>query len=128
MAKKKISTLKKKLWRVTSKYIRARDKNICFTCDRFAEGSGYHAGHFIPQSTCGLYLKYDERNIAGQCYHCNINCGGNGAEYYRRMVEKHGQEYVDEIFRDKQRTTKWTEQDYLDKIEYYKELLETVDT
>ena len=51
--------LKNKLWKVCSEYIRRRDKGICFTCGRKASGSGYHAGHYIPSSTCGITLRYD---------------------------------------------------------------------
>lgn len=39
-----------------------------------------------------------------------------GAEFYRRLVEIEGQEYVDQLFRDKQRITK--------ARDYYEELLE----
>ncbi len=37
---------------------------------------------------------------------CNVWLGGNGAMFYRNMVEREGQEYVDEIFRDKHKTIK----------------------
>lgn len=129
MKKKKkipITRLKKKLWKLCSEYIRKRDKNICFTCDRRAEGAGYHCGHFIPSSTCGIHLRYDERNLKGQCFRCNIHLGGNGAVFYKRMVLSHGQEYVDELFKIKEEVHQWKEQDYLDKIDYYKNLLKTL--
>ena len=35
-----------------------------------------------------------------------MNLGGNGAVFYRKMVEREGQEYVDALFRDKERITK----------------------
>ena len=57
-AKKKqsISTLKKKLWKEFSLFIRNRDKWNCYTCGRRAEGSGLHAGHFISKSVGGISL------------------------------------------------------------------------
>lgn len=121
--KPKKTKLKEALWKICSEYVRKRDKNICFTCGRWAEGSGYHAGHFIASSICGSLLRHDERNLKGQCYNCNINLGGNGPEYYRRMVALHGQEYVDTLFKEKETNNPWKEQDYLDKIEYYKNKL-----
>jgi len=41
--------LKKKLWQVFSKYIRARDNYTCVTCGKKGEGSGIHAGHYITK-------------------------------------------------------------------------------
>lgn len=80
-SKQKIPVLKRKLWEVFSKYIRQRDRGICFICSRKCEGSGYHAGHFIPKSVGGLILYFNEDNVHGCCYHCNVNLGGNLYEY-----------------------------------------------
>jgi hypothetical protein len=116
VGKTSISKLKKKLWIEFSKYIRARDKNICFICGRRAEGSGYHAGHFIPKSVGGIELYFHEDNVKGCCYHCNINLGGNLYEYGMKL----GKEKADYLYSLKGKISKWTEQDYLEKIEYYK--------
>lgn len=67
-----------------------------------AIGSGLHAGHFIPSSTCGIRLRYDLRNIRPQCFFCNIHLGGNGSEFYRKLVQEVGQEAVDTLFKEKQ--------------------------
>lgn len=64
-----------------------------------------HAGHFLNKSL-GLALYFEENNIHAQCYNCNINLGGNGAEYYRRMVLKYGQDEVDRIFSLKTKVVK----------------------
>ena len=56
------------------------------------------------------------RNLRWQCYYCNINLGGNGAVFYKNLVEKEGQKYVDELFKDKQKSIK--------AYDYYLELLE----
>ncbi len=114
---KKLTTskLKKKLWIVFSKYIRQRDKGICFICLRICEGSGYHAGHFIPKSVGGLALYFHEDNVHGCCYHCNINLGGNLYEYGLRL----GKDKCEELYKLKGIITKWSEVDYLEKIEHY---------
>lgn len=114
-SKVKISVLKRKLWKEFSKYIRERDKGICFTCGRKCEGSGYHAGHFIPKSVGGIALYFNEDNVHGQCYNCNINLGGNQYEYGQRL----GKEMVDKLYKIKQQTNKWSESDYLEKIKQY---------
>lgn len=114
--KKTISQLKKELWKVFAKYIKHRDKNICFTCGRYAEGSGMHAGHFIPKSVGGITLYFNEDNVHAQCYNCNINLSGNQYEYGQRL----GLKKTEELLRLKQIITKWSEENYNVKIEYYK--------
>lgn len=119
-AVKPISKLKKDLWKCFSAYIRKRDKNICFICGKRAEGSAYHASHFIPKSVGGLILYFNEDNVHGCCYHDNINLGGNLYEYSLRL----GKEKVDELYALKGVIFKVNEQWYLDKIEYYKDKIE----
>lgn len=65
--KRTVTQLKKELWRYFSAYIRNRDGFRCFTCDRYATGSGMHAGHFITNSVGGLGLRYDPTNVHAQC-------------------------------------------------------------
>lgn len=113
---------KKALWRQFSLYIRSRDKYKCFTCDKIGAGSGIHAGHFIPKAGGGASLYFHEQNVHAQCYHCNINLGGNGAEYYVRMVKKYGQEIVDGLFKLKYvGFKKYTIEEYQQLIEDYKD-------
>ena len=69
-----------------------RDNFTCFTCGRKGEGSGMHAGHWIPDAVGGLLLKFEEHNVHAQCYHCNINLGGYGERYTEKMEEKYGKE------------------------------------
>jgi hypothetical protein len=120
VGKSSISKLKKKLWIVFSKYIKQRDKNICFTCGRFAEGSGMHSGHFITKSVGGIALYFHEENVHAQCYNCNINLSGNIWEYGKRLGEKK----VAELYKIKQQTNKWSSQDYEDKIKHYEQKLQ----
>lgn len=110
-----ISSLKKKLWIVFSKYVRERDKYTCFTCGRKGEGSGIHAGHFVPKSVGGLALYFHEENVHAQCYNCNINLGGNQWEYGQRL----GPETVSRLYKLKQETQKWSVADYQEKITHY---------
>ena len=92
-----VSWWKKELWKSFSLYIRNRDNYTCVTCGRVGEGSGMHAGHYIPKSVGGLSLYFHEKNVHAQCYHCNINLGGNGRMYERFMLRKYGQATVDEL-------------------------------
>ena len=112
--KKTIGYWKKKAWEKFSKWIRARDKNICFTCGHVGEGSGIHAGHYIPRSLSG-YLYFDERNVHAQCYRCNIHLFGNADEYAQRL----GEEVVAALRKDKGKYHQWTEANLRDLIVKY---------
>lgn len=115
-----IGKLQKLLWVECKRIIRNKYGNSCYTCDaKGLEGGNWQTAHFIPNAAAGAYLRYDLRNLRPCCYHCNINLGGNGAEFYRRLVNKEGQEYVDELFRDKTKVIKAYDF-YLELLEKYK--------
>lgn len=122
--KNTLTYCKKKLWIVFSRYIRLRDNHTCITCGRKNIGSGMHAGHFIPKVVGGLSLYFDETNVNAQCYRCNLNLGGYGAEYYRQMVAKYGQPKVDQLFyiRDGEQIV-FNKKSYEVLTEYYEEKL-----
>jgi len=104
-SKAKISVIQRNLWELCKQIIRKKYGNICYTCGATGlEGGNWHTSHFIPKASCGAYLKYDLRNLRPSCYHCNINLGGNGSSFYRELVRKEGQDYVDSLFKDKQVT------------------------
>ena len=113
--KRKAKTLKKKAWKVFAKWIKERDKYICFTCGRKCEGSGAHAGHFIPKSVGGLTLYFHEENVHCQCYNCNINLGGNQYLYGVKL----GEEKVKELYALKNKIVKWSDEDYQNLINKY---------
>lgn len=110
MKKKKrnpIKALRARIWEVCKDIVRSRYGNVCYSCGRKGlSGVNWHTGHLIPKSVCGAYLKYDVRNLRPQCYNCNINLGGNGAEFLRQMIAREGQEYVDALFADKKKVCK----------------------
>jgi hypothetical protein len=107
VSKQPISKIQRQIWEECKRIIRARYKNICYTCGRQGlEGSNWHTGHMLPKATLSAYLKYDLRLLRPQCYFCNVNCGGRGAEFIEKMRIVEGNEYVDNILKDKLQTTK----------------------
>lgn len=123
-----MKSLKAELWNLCKAITRLTYGNTCYTCKKTGlEGSGWHTGHFLASSICGIFLRYDLRNLRPQCYRCNIDLSGNGAVFYRLMVEDHGQVYVDQLFRDKELVTKGNTAFYQAKIDQYK-LLSTAST
>lgn len=121
-SKQPISLIQRKLWKECKRIIRARHGNLCYTCGRTGlEGSNWHTGHMLAKASLGAFLKYDLRLLRPQCYNCNINWGGQGAEFYKRMIQDHGQDYVDQIYKDKQTTVKAYDH-YLMLLEQYKKI------
>ena len=118
---KSVKTLKRILWeRYFSPYIRQRDKGICFTCGKKSDWKQQHAGHFIPK---GSYsdTEFDEVNVHCQCPGCNTFKHGNLIEYTTKMIEKYGQEKVNELRYRGHIAKKWKSQELEDLIKQYKE-------
>lgn len=123
--KKSPKKLREELWNECKRLVRSKYNCggywTCFTCDRVIdEPAKAQTGHFLPSSTCGAFLRYDLRNLRIQCYNCNINQGGAGAEFYRRLVLENGQDYVDQLFKDKNVSIKADNWWFISKIEEYK--------
>jgi len=140
MKKKNLSYYKKKLWELTSRYVRQRDRNEfqagegkgmdseqskCVTCGIIRPWKELQAGHFVARAQ-GNATYFDLRNIHSQCYRCNINLGGNGAEYYPFMEGKYGKTVIDELRRLSNTTVKFTISDYQEMIEGLKQKVEDI--
>ena len=110
------------LWEECKRIIRAKYGNTCYTCGKTGlVGSSWQTGHFIPNSVGGASLRYELKNLRPQCYRCNIDLSGNGAVFYRLLVEREGQKYVDDLFLQKQKMVKAYDH-YLLLLEEYKKL------
>lgn len=110
------------LWQECRRIIKKRYGNTCYTCGKTGlEGANWQVGHLIPKAAIGALLKYDLRVLRPQCFHCNINLGGNGAEFLRRITEIEGGEYVRGIYSDRNKIVK--AQDHYEKLlKEYKEI------
>ncbi len=111
MKKLTIGKLQKLLWQECRRvadilYPPLNGQFHCYTCDKPISGSNKQLGHFLAKSVCGAFLKYDMRNLRWQCYHCNINAGGNSAVFYDKLVKENGQKYVNELLQDKLKIVK----------------------
>lgn len=108
-SKQSISKLQRLIWKECKRiadiiYPPIRGQSYCYICGRLISGSNKQLSHLIPKSVCGAFLKYDVfRNLKWCCFNCNINLGGNLAEYYRKMLKENGQKYMDQLYIDKQR-------------------------
>lgn len=117
-----IAQLKKKLWKVFSIYIRTREKTFqdtvsCFTCDRADHWKTFDAGHYIPKSTGGAALYFNERNVHPQCTGCNRFRHGNLTAYALRLQTKYGTEILKEL--DALRGQPWDKRELERLLAYY---------
>jgi len=86
-------------------WVRARDEgNPCISCDKPLIKSGkpggdYDAGHYRSVGSA-KHLEFDERNVHGQCKHCNDKLKGNPQGYRPRLIERIGLEHVEALEAD----------------------------
>lgn len=98
---------KKKAWSAFSKWVRmsSADKNgmvKCVTCPTVKHWKEMDAGHYLPGRNNSIL--FDENQVHPQCKQCNIFKSGNPNRYEEYMVNKYGQEKINEM-RLKQRMT-----------------------
>ena len=97
----KLSTLKTRLWRLTSEYVRSKYKDSagyvrCVTCGQSKPYTEIHAGHFLPKKK-GSAVYFDLRNIHPQCAGCNVWKRGAIHEYYDFMLTTYGMDVINEL-------------------------------
>lgn len=119
-----LSYLKINVRTVCHDYIKLRDKGKpCVSCNRPWDSS-FQAGHLYKAELYSM-LKYDERNIAGQCQNCNLYKDGNESSYHLNILSRISQEDYDEIKRiaseEKRTNFKWDRQELNRIRDYYKE-------
>lgn len=94
-----LKLLKAKLWEVFSKFIRMRDSNrdyfTCISCGvpQKKSGGNLQAGHYF-KSEMYPAIRYDEKNVNGQCRNCNIFKEGNRQGYEKGLIKKYGPEII----------------------------------
>ena len=131
LKKQKLSTVKARLWKVVSRYIRtkAADANgyaSCVTCGVIKHFTELQAGHFIPKKR-GNSIYFVEENIHPQCVRCNNYESGNLIEYSRYMKDMYGEEKIDELLALSRTTVKFTVNDLLAMEDEFKEKQKNLD-
>jgi hypothetical protein len=126
VSKKPISLIQRKIWECCKQIIRNRYGNKCYTCSKTGlVGSGWHTGHMWSKASLSAYMKYDLRILRPQCYNCNINRGGMGADFYTRMLKETSQQYMDKLQQDRQVTVQAYDH-YIQLLEKYKTICESL--
>tara|TARA_Y100001938_G_C7910628_1_gene339416 strand:- start:254 stop:637 length:384 start_codon:yes stop_codon:yes gene_type:complete len=123
MTKKKLS---KKLDVIFSKYIRwyYADSNgnvTCYTCGVTKPVKEMQCGHF--QSRRHYATRWHTDNCRVQCQKCNIWEQGQQFIFGNKLKAEIGDVKFNELIQLSNTTVKYTQQDYLDMLEYYKKEL-----
>lgn len=98
--KKSITTLKKKLWMVFSKYVRLRDSDAdgyveCFTGGGKMWWRDSQAGHFQSRRFSSTFIH--EKNVHAQSPEHNLFLAGNQYVYGKRLDEIYGEGTADSL-------------------------------
>ena len=122
LGKKKLSRSSwiKKLDIVFNAYIRQRDNNVCYCCGSTNQPQ---AGHYKPKSVTGLELRYSEKNCHCQCKKCNHFKSGNLDVYAVKLEQEYGFGILQELDSYVGKVSKWTDEDFQRKYDYYKSKL-----
>ena len=127
--KKGVKGLKGKLDEVFSEYIRRRSADFggyvrCVCCGKTYHWKEIQNGHYNTRSK--LSTRFDERNCHPCCVSCNVFKNGNYPAYTKYLLDNYGEKWLKELIADGEKTAKYTEKDYQDKINEYVEKLKTL--
>ena len=120
------SKLKKKLDAIFSKYIRwyyadANGYVECYTCGVTKPVKEMQCGHF--QSRRHYATRWHTDNCKPQCVKCNMFMQGNIWVYGNKLKAEIGDVKFNKLIQLSNSTVKYTQQDYLNMLEYYKKEL-----
>jgi hypothetical protein len=129
---KTVSSFKKYVWKLYSKYIKLRDSDkygygTCITCGKrdLASASDMHAGHWLHGDNPGTWI--NDKNVHLQCgFKCNINNGGQRDIYALELERRYGFGILQEL--DKAYHHPPTTWSMTPLREAYKELKKKLDT
>lgn len=121
----KITTLRDRVWKYFSEYIRLRDAIngyvYCTTCSKPTPVEQTHAGHFIHGKNSLTF--FDEANVHPQCIKCNLFLSGNQINYTMWMLKKYGKKKIEKLQDESHKKHIWTKDELETLKEKYKNKL-----
>lgn len=128
--KKSLSYWKHQADKYFSLYIRRlnADKNgcsVCVTCRTIRYWKELQNGHYIPRNH--LSTRFDERNCAPQCVGCNMYGRGKHDDFALHLIAKYGQNILEDLNAQKNKSIKYKISDYQLMIEKYQDYLVGLD-
>lgn len=119
-----LNSLKKKVWKEFSKYIRLKYSKFgmvrCYTCDQLLSWKDAQCGHGIG----GRYnsILFDEELCRPQCLRCNIFLGGNYDVFHAKLIKENGIEWFEKKLKQKQMVKQFTRKELEELLQHYKQL------
>jgi hypothetical protein len=109
--------LKKKAQDKFNAWIRNRDRELgCISCGNPID----HAGHYFSSGHYSA-LTMDEMNVHAQCLRCNNFLHGNLIKYRMGLIQRYGEDYVNELEgKSINAVKKWSRQELEEIILKYK--------
>lgn len=102
-------------------FIRKRDEfKPCISCG-VAYNDTFQAGHFFKAELFSN-LKFNEKNIHGQCKQCNMFKEGNESGYRVGLIQRYGKEFLSELNQlagDSKKNDYHWDREELEKIRVY---------
>ena len=121
MKKQNRKQIVKKLDQIFSEYIRLRDKYKCFTCGKqgYEKDGVMTVGHLF--SRVAYSTRWNILNSNCQCKSCNMRHEYDFEIYRNIFVQKYGQQKYDDLYRYFKTPVKYTNNDLLVLIKYFKQ-------
>ena len=111
-------------WYYFSRFIRQRDIEqwgTCISCGREIEFDNCDAGHFMPASSCGHDLNFDEQNVNAECKPCNGFDELHLFGYKKGLESRYGKDTVKRLWDERKKyKDAGTVRDY--PVSHYREL------
>ena len=118
-----IDSLKRKVQVHFNSFIRKRDKDLpCISCGEMKEIK--QAGHFMAVKG-GDGLRFDERNVNGECAACNAFSQSHLIFYYENLKKKLGEGFdalMTDIYEERKNHKKWSREELEGLLTKYKKL------
>ncbi len=123
--KKSIKSLRTKLTKLTSEYIKKRDHHVCQRCCKHVSGHNEHVSHVIPKSR-GNALRWDVNNLKVLCFHDHINWWHKNPTESGEWFKREFPGRWDYLAKNKNKIVKFKVHDYEQMIEDIKLKLEEI--
>jgi hypothetical protein len=127
---KSLRSLKEKVWKLFSQYIRRSHADeggtvSCYTCGELMFWKDAHAGHAIGGRHNAVL--FDEDIVKPQCPRENLFLGGQYGIFAAKLIREHGLEWYEQKQIDSRKVVKYTRSDLEDLILQYEEKLAALD-
>ena len=117
---KTISDYIKEAQKWVNRFVRLRDQDKnCVSCNSPLTGK-FDAGHFFSAGGHGS-VRFDVRNIHGQCVYCNQYEHGKLFKYHKELLNRIGSEEFNKLEQKSKGVHKWDKEELKNIIKEFKE-------